>query len=126
MINPNERRSNMKFSKPIIGVLVMAIAAFAFQDASITRDLQPIPPSILSSGFEGSDFTAPPGINHDVPDITICCAAYPEQTVSENPSPELEPQAESQEPANPAGTIQATEEEPSNRYFCGKTICYKV
>lgn len=116
----------MKLTKPIIGVLVMVIAAFAFQDASLTNDLQPLPPSILSSDFEGSDFTASLNVSPDVPDITICCAAYPEQTVSENPSQEPESQVENEESVNPAGTIKAAEDEPSNVYFCGKAICYKV
>jgi hypothetical protein len=66
MINPNERRRNMKLTKTILGVLVMVVAAFAFQDASITSEVQPLSPSILSSGFEGSDFTTPLDIIPDV------------------------------------------------------------
>jgi hypothetical protein len=126
MISVNERRCNMKPLRPIIGVLVIVIAAFAFQDASITSEIQPLPPSSLSSGSEGNDFTAPLDVNPGAPDITICCSAHPKEAVNENPSPEPEMHVENEEPLSPTDTVEATDGESSNAHFCGKATCYKM
>ena len=112
----------MKLTKTIIGVLVLAIAAFAFQDASLTKDLQPIPPSILSDDFEESHFTRSLDIKHDVPDIT---AAYPEEASEQSQSEK--PAKEEGASVNESGTgIQTEDDESDDAYWCNKTRCFKV